>query len=78
MQPVADGEMGDLLVRGSTVMSGYWDDPERNQQVLVRRPGDAAIDGVYFRTGDRARRRRREPGVWRPGRPPGENPRPPR
>jgi acyl-coenzyme A synthetase/AMP-(fatty) acid ligase len=37
-------------------MSGYWNDPDRNQQVLVRRPGDAAIDGVYFRTGDRARR----------------------
>ena len=56
MQPVADGECGDLFVRGSTVMSGYWDDPERNRQLLVRRPGEAAIDGVYFRTGDRARR----------------------
>lgn len=56
MQPVVDGEMGDLFVRGSTVMSGYWNDPDRNQQVLVRRPGDTALDGVYFRTGDRARR----------------------
>ncbi len=27
MQPVADGEVGDLFVRGSTVMSGYWDGP---------------------------------------------------
>jgi amino acid adenylation domain-containing protein len=56
MQPVTDGEMGDLFVRGSTVMSGYWQDVERNRQVFVLRPGDAAIDGVYFRTGDRARR----------------------
>jgi L-proline---[L-prolyl-carrier protein] ligase len=56
MQAVPDGEMGDLFVRGSTVMSGYWQDVERNQQVLVRRPSDGAIDGVYFRTGDRARR----------------------
>jgi amino acid adenylation domain-containing protein len=57
MQPAADGEMGDLFVRGSTLMSGYWQDLERNQEVLVRRRGDAAIDGVYFRTGDRALRR---------------------
>ena len=55
MRPVADGEVGDLFVRGSTVMAGYWDDPERNIQALVRRPGEAAIDGVFFRTGDRAR-----------------------
>jgi amino acid adenylation domain-containing protein len=56
MQPVADGEIGDLFVRGSTVMSGYWNDPERNQQVLVRQPDERGIDGLYFRTGDRARR----------------------
>ena len=43
MQPVPDGEIGDLFVRGSTVMSGYWNDPDRNHQVLVRRPGDAAM-----------------------------------
>jgi acyl-coenzyme A synthetase/AMP-(fatty) acid ligase len=54
MQPVADGTMGELWVRGSTVMSGYWDDPEQTRRALVRRPGDAAIDGVYYRTGDRA------------------------
>jgi amino acid adenylation domain-containing protein len=52
MQPVAQGEAGDLFVRGSTVMSGYWNDDERNREVLVQRPGE---EGVYFRTGDRAR-----------------------
>lgn len=56
MQPVGDDETGDLFVRGSTVMSGYWNDSTRSQEVLVRRPDDSAIQGVYFRTGDRARR----------------------
>jgi amino acid adenylation domain-containing protein len=55
LQPVADGEAGELLVRGSTVMSGYWGEPDRNRQVLVRRPFAGGIDEVYFRTGDRVR-----------------------
>jgi amino acid adenylation domain-containing protein len=55
LQPVPDGEVGDLLIRGSTVMSGYWGDRERNDQVLVRRPATGGVDEVYFRTGDRAR-----------------------
>jgi amino acid adenylation domain-containing protein len=55
MQPVAAGDAGELLVRGSTVMSGYWGEPERNRQVLVRRPFAGGIDEVYFRTGDRVR-----------------------
>jgi acyl-coenzyme A synthetase/AMP-(fatty) acid ligase len=54
--PVADGETGELLVRGSTVMSGYWDDPGRNARVLVRLPAPGGFDEVYFRTGDRVRR----------------------
>ncbi|MCG8462626.1 MAG: AMP-binding protein, partial [Holophagales bacterium] len=40
LETVADGEAGELLVRGSTVMSGYWDDAERNARAFVRR--DAA------------------------------------
>ena len=31
MRAVPAGEIGDLFVRGSTVMSGYWDDEERNR-----------------------------------------------
>src|SRR5918993_3915074 len=54
--PVADGEVGELLVRGSTVMSGYWADPERNAQVLVRLPAAGGFDETYFRPGDRVRR----------------------
>jgi amino acid adenylation domain-containing protein len=54
-QPVAAGEPGELLVGGSTVMSGYWDEPERNRAVLVRRPATGGFEEVYFRTGDRVR-----------------------
>jgi amino acid adenylation domain-containing protein len=56
-RPVADGEVGELLVQGGTVMSGYWDDPERNRQVLVRQRTDGDFDRVFFRTGDRVRAR---------------------
>jgi amino acid adenylation domain-containing protein len=56
LRPVADGEVGELLVRGSTVMSGYWSDPERNARVLVRLPVAGGFDETYFRTGDRVRR----------------------
>jgi acyl-CoA synthetase (AMP-forming)/AMP-acid ligase II len=55
LQPVPDGEVGELFVRGSTVMSGYWGDPERNAQVLVRRALGGGLDELYFKTGDRAR-----------------------
>jgi acyl-coenzyme A synthetase/AMP-(fatty) acid ligase len=47
--------VGELLVRGSTVMSGYWGEAERNRGVLVRRPAAGELDEVYFRTGDRVR-----------------------
>jgi amino acid adenylation domain-containing protein len=55
LEPVRDGEEGELLVRGSTVMSGYWGEPARNRDVLVRRPSAGELDEVYFRTGDRVR-----------------------
>lgn len=55
LQPVPEGEAGELLVRGSTLMSGYWNDPERNGEILVRRPFAGWLEQVYFRTGDRVR-----------------------
>ena len=49
MQP---GEVGELYVRGSTVMQGYWGDEERTDRVLLPNPfGGALVDRVY-RTGD--------------------------
>lgn len=57
MRPVAAGEAGELLVRGATVMSGYWDDPETNRGCFVLPEGAGAGEAAYFRTGDRVRHR---------------------
>jgi oxalate---CoA ligase len=45
-QPLAEGEAGDLMVAGGTVVGGYWDDPEATARAFT-------ADG-WFRTGDRA------------------------
>lgn len=39
----AIGELGEVIVRGDTVMSGYWNDDEASK---------AALDGGWLRTGD--------------------------
>ena len=46
--PAADGETGELQVRGPSVFAGYWNAPERTAAAF-------AADG-WFRTGDLARR----------------------
>ncbi|MGH8945781.1 MAG: AMP-binding enzyme, partial [Acidimicrobiia bacterium] len=43
------GEVGELLVRGATVMQGYWGDPEKTAPRLI--PNPFGRDLVY-RTGD--------------------------
>ncbi|MGH2704386.1 MAG: amino acid adenylation domain-containing protein [Actinomycetota bacterium] len=53
----ADGETGELFVRGATVMAGYWEDPEKTQQVLVPNPVSGSRPGLVYRTGDLVRRR---------------------
>ena len=40
---VAPGETGNLLIRGQSLIAGYWDEPERTA---------AAFDGAWMRTGD--------------------------
>jgi amino acid adenylation domain-containing protein len=55
LQPVPDGEVGELIVRGSTLMSGYWGDSESSRRALVGRPSEGGFEDVYFRTGDRVR-----------------------
>lgn len=60
LRPVADGEEGELLICGDTVMSGYWNEPGEtaasSEQVFVRRPAGGGFENVFFRTGDRVRR----------------------
>ncbi|MGH2704398.1 MAG: amino acid adenylation domain-containing protein [Actinomycetota bacterium] len=49
------GEVGELYVRGSTVMKGYWGDPERTSRVLVSNPLDDELPDPTYRTGDLVR-----------------------
>src|SRR5581483_9585972 len=44
-EPAADGETGELFLKGSNIFAGYWRRPEATQAALA--------DG-YFRTGDLA------------------------
>ena len=46
------GEEGELYVRGAGLMHGYWGQPEKTSQVLVRNPFQAAYDEPAYRTGD--------------------------
>jgi amino acid adenylation domain-containing protein len=46
------GEEGELYVRGSTLMRGYWGDPGKTDRMLVKNPFQAAYDEPAYRTGD--------------------------
>lgn len=49
LQPVAEGQTGELWVTGPTLMMGYWGAEERTAQVLRRLE---LADGPAYRTGD--------------------------
>lgn len=52
-RPVADGEAGELLIRGGVVMRGYWGRPDLNARGFYRRRGlDGHSEDVFYRTGD--------------------------
>ena len=47
LQPVAQGEQGEIVVHGAQVMLGYWNKPEANAETFF------VLDGKrFFRTGD--------------------------
>ncbi|HLH82930.1 MAG TPA: amino acid adenylation domain-containing protein [Trebonia sp.] len=46
------GDEGELYVRGPGLMHGYWGQPGKTGQVLVRNPFQDAYDEPVYRTGD--------------------------
>ncbi len=49
------GEVGELVVRGSTVMRGYWGDPDKTADRLVPNPLGGELPDLVYRTGDLVR-----------------------
>lgn len=56
LRPVPDGTAGELLVRGGTLMAGYWNDPERTAAALVPDFLYPHLGDRLYRTGDVVRR----------------------
>jgi amino acid adenylation domain-containing protein len=46
------GEAGELYVRGPSLMRGYWGQPAKTSEALVRSPFRAEYDELVYRTGD--------------------------
>jgi amino acid adenylation domain-containing protein len=46
------GEEGELYVRGPSLMRGYWGQPAKTSEALVRNPFRAEYDEFVYRTGD--------------------------
>jgi amino acid adenylation domain-containing protein len=55
LQPVADGDVGELYVGGAGVSPGYWRDPDSTRANFIDIGTDAGTERLV-RTGDRARR----------------------
>ncbi len=54
LQPVPDGEIGDLYIGGVGVSPGYWRDPEKTRAAFINDPTDPGSGERIYRTGDRA------------------------
>jgi amino acid adenylation domain-containing protein len=46
------GETGELYVRGPSLMKGYWGDPAKTAQRLIRNPFQPHFHELVYRTGD--------------------------
>lgn len=49
LTPVSAGEVGELIIGGESLSSGYYGKPELTQEKFIQTP-----DGVFFKTGDLA------------------------
>lgn len=55
-QPVPDGEVGELLIRGPVTMRGYWGQAEKTSRSFHLRQLLPGMQEAYYRTGDLVRR----------------------
>ena len=51
-----DTEIGELLISSSTMMRGYWNNPELTEASFYREKCEGGFDRLYYRTGDLVRR----------------------
>jgi amino acid adenylation domain-containing protein len=54
-QPAAAGEVGELVVRGATVMRGYWGRSDLNARCFYRPSASNRHKDLFYRTGDLVR-----------------------
>jgi amino acid adenylation domain-containing protein len=57
LAPVPPGGMGELWIRGATLMQGYWGRPERTAQSVQPIPVAPGLTDLAYRTGDLVRER---------------------
>ncbi len=55
-QLAADGEPGELCIRGTSVTLGYYNNPEKTAESFVQNPLNTAYPEIIYRTGDLAKR----------------------
>ena len=46
------GEIGELYVKGPTLMDGYWGDDQKTRNVLIDNPFDTTEQSLVYKTGD--------------------------
>lgn len=54
-QEVSQGEEGELLIRTSTLMNGYWNNPQLTEKSFFRVKIAPGYEHTYYRTGDQVR-----------------------
>ncbi len=48
----ADGEVGEICIRGTSVTLGYYNNPEKTSESYVQNPLNSAYPEIIYRTGD--------------------------
>lgn len=56
---VADGEVGEMCIRGTSVTLGYFNNPEKTKEAFVQNPLNHSYPEIIYRTGDLGRRNER-------------------